>query len=631
VNIRPLIAVPTFDNPDAIAGVVRDLVALGAAPVLVVDDGSAVPVSEVLYAAGVRDGHHVERHAVNRGKGAALRTAFGWALARGYTHVLTIDGDGQHLASEVPHLLAAAEADPWSLVIGARRFPAEHVPGASRFGRAFSDFWVRYETGVRVGDSQSGMRVYPLFHVQCLGFSTRRYDFEVEALTRLVWAGAGVVEVPIEVVYPPADRRVSHFRKVRDNARISLLNVRLVTLSLFKRHLGGEKLALASLVAAPIATCDLSRAAVLALLTVLTVVLQLNGFVVLLWLLAGSLVQPAISAAGAWWGVCAAAAVCALLLTTIAHLVRTRPRTAWSGRMRGGRFGNAFLKGVSRRLGLGATYVCLAAITPYFYAFAPRARRSAHEFYRAVRPDASAWARRGHIVRNFYTFGMVLLDRLFQSFHARSVFAVDVRGRPVFDRAVSRGRGAIMLTAHAGGWDLSARVLASSGISEPVLAEFVAAGRASSESTLRSDEAGLVARASFHNEASPLLAYRERLERGEVIGMMGDRPLTSKLALVPFFGKLAAFDLTPFRVAMSLGVDVVYCFAFKTGFRSYTLSIEAAPDLRGVRGADKEAACEAAARHFAAALEAHLREHPHQWFNFFPFFSTRPAELTALR
>jgi predicted LPLAT superfamily acyltransferase len=525
-------------------------------------------------------------------------------------------------------------------VIGARRFPAANVPGASRFGRAFSDFWVRYETGVRVGDSQSGMRVYPLFHIQCLRFTTRRYDFEIEALTRLAWGGVEVVEVPIDVVYPPADERVSHFKKVRDNVRISALNIRLVTLSLFRRHRTADKLALATLLAAPIATSGLPVLAIGAILTALTVVVQLNGWAMLAWLAAGIWTRDLIAASGAWWGVCAASALVAPVLVGAAHFApalvgATRgdgstPPATWSGRMRGGRLGNGFLKIVSRALGLGATYVCLAAITPYFYLFAPRARRASVEYHRALRPDGSAIGRRVAALRSFFTFGMVLLDRLFQSFHARSMFSVDVRGRAVFDRAVAGGRGAIMLTAHAGGWDLSARVLASSGIGEPVLAEFVAAGHAGSEATLRAEERGLVARASFHNEASPLLAFRERLERGEVIGMMGDRPLTQKLALVPFMGKLAAFDLTPFRVAMSLGVDVVYCFAFKTGFRAYALSVEAAPPLRLSQGQDRDAVCEAAARHFAAALEAHLRRHPHQWFNFFPFFSARPTDLTAL-
>src|SRR5262249_27039737 len=104
----------------------------------------------------------------------------------------------------------------------------------SRFGRKFSNFWVRYETERSISDSQSGLRIYPLFHLQNLRFRTRRYDFEIEVLIRLLWKGVKPREVEVEVHYPESSERVTHFRKGWDNLRISLLNTALVVVMLFQ-------------------------------------------------------------------------------------------------------------------------------------------------------------------------------------------------------------------------------------------------------------------------------------------------------------------------------------------------------------------------------------------------------------
>lgn len=596
-----LIVVPTYDNPLTIVAVVSGLLATQPHAILVVDDGSSQPVA-IKHERVV-----VVRHLANLGKGAALRTAFKWALAHGFTHALTFDGDGQHLAACVPALLEKANQEPWSVVIGVRQFPAANVPGASRFGRAFSNFWIRYETGFDVHDSQSGLRVYPLFHVQMLKLGTKRFDFEVEVLTLLLWNGAGLAEVPVDVHYPPAAERVSHFDKGADNIRISLLNVKLVVLSLFQRHLDLRGLARAALIIPCIVLAPWPLALTLAAATLAAVVMQLNAFLAL----------------GAWaaivflpwsipWNLGAMSG--ALLSAALALAVRRKKlpsAQAWTGKMRGGRFGNGFLRVVSKAFGRGATYFCLAFITPYFYLFAPKARRASLEFFRVARPKSRWIQRHGHVLAHFYAFGMVLLDRLYQSQRQGAAFAiaVDPAGQAMFDRTAAQGNGAILLTAHAGGWDLATRMLtARAGTPAAVVAEFVAKGTQSAARTT-------AARISIHNQVAPIFAYREALAEGQVVAMMGDRPMAGKLALLPFMGKLAAFDLTPFRMAQALSVDVIFCFAFKTSYRDYALTLEKA------RGDTPEAAL----RSYVVALEEHVMRHPHQWFNFFSFFSARPA------
>ncbi len=621
MRMKTLLIVPTFDNSEAIAQVTKDSLARTSLDVLIVDDGSRLPVAEILRRDEITDARlHLVRHEKNLGKGRALCTAFAWALAHGYTHVLSLDGDGQHLASAVNVLLEEAESHPFAVIIGARRFSGENVPGASRFGRKFSNFWVHFQTGVAVSDSQCGMRIYPLFHLQTPRFFTSRYEFEIEVLVRLLWAGVRVQEVAVDVVYPPKDERVSHFRKGWDNTRISLLNTVLVTWSLFTRHLGPKKMALATLTGAALATLPLSGGLVFTLMALSTVLLQVNGWIMLAWFVAG-ITWPTL-----WPLLWAVAATVTVGLLAVERKFRNAEGKTWTGVNRGGRFGNYFLRTVSRYLGRGATYFCLAFITPYFYWFAPRAKRASLEFFGALKPEASWLSRRADVLRHFFTFGMVLLDRLFQSFHPEPVFELDVQGRELFDRASARGKGLVLLTAHVGGWDLSTRVLAGNPQGRAsVIAEFVAPGKVTSDQTVRKDDRNMVTRASFHNERLPILAYKEMLDQGQVIGMMGDRPLSKKLVLVPFMGRLAAFDLTPIKLAMSVGAELLFTFAFKTGYGSYELLLEPSPVPPA--GLDKDEAAESIVRGYAESLERHLRRHPHQWFNFYPFFSMTPTTV----
>lgn len=211
--------VPVYDHGATVGRVVRELGALGA-PVIAVDDGS----SDDSGAAAAAAGAVLVRHEHNQGKGAALRTGFAAARERGFARALTCDADGQHPADACA-ALAAQPASDRDIVVGVRDMAA--APGPSRFGRTFSNFWVRMCCGVAPGDSQSGLRIYPLEPVLALAIRAPRYHYEMEVLVRLVWAGGGIATVPVRVIYPPD--RVSHFRLVRDNLRITAMFTRLMT------------------------------------------------------------------------------------------------------------------------------------------------------------------------------------------------------------------------------------------------------------------------------------------------------------------------------------------------------------------------------------------------------------------
>lgn len=185
--------------------------------VIVVNDGSLDGTGDAAREASAR----VIDHPVNLGKGQALRTGLRHAYRRGFRDAITLDADGQHDPADIPTLLAAAAEVPGSLVIGTRDMSGEHVPGSSRFGRWFTNLWIRIDAGARVGDAQSGFRCYPIPETLGLPLQGGRFEFEMEVIVRTAWAGIPLSSVPISVHYDEAARRVSHFHPLWDNVRIS--------------------------------------------------------------------------------------------------------------------------------------------------------------------------------------------------------------------------------------------------------------------------------------------------------------------------------------------------------------------------------------------------------------------------
>jgi glycosyltransferase involved in cell wall biosynthesis len=224
---RVLALIPVFNHARTLRAVTEGCLRQGL-PVLVVDDGSTDPGLEAVAGLPVQ----CLRLDRNRGKGAAILAGAAWARAEGFQAILTLDADGQHDPADAPRLLEAGRERWPAIVVGARRMETDHVPFSSRFGRAFSNFWVRLECGRSLSDTQSGYRLYPLEHLVGGRFLTRRYTFEVEVLVRGAWAGLELLSTPVGVYYPPGGQRVSHFRKFRDNLRLSLLHSWLTCRSL---------------------------------------------------------------------------------------------------------------------------------------------------------------------------------------------------------------------------------------------------------------------------------------------------------------------------------------------------------------------------------------------------------------
>ena len=217
-----LVIVPTYNNAGTLENVLQRCLNQGL-PVLVVDDGSTDGTPEILDRLDVP----FVRHPQNLGKGRALKTGFLEARKQGYQYALTIDSDGQHYPEDIPALLA--EKGERTLVVGSRSQMG--ADGGGSFANRFSNFWFHLYTGVRLPDTQTGYRLYPLQELPSLKLLSARYEAELTLLVFSAWKGLKLKPVPVKVNYP--EDRVSHFRPGADFTRISLLNTLLLLVAMF--------------------------------------------------------------------------------------------------------------------------------------------------------------------------------------------------------------------------------------------------------------------------------------------------------------------------------------------------------------------------------------------------------------
>lgn len=211
------IVIPVYNSP-YIREVVIDVLSHGY-KVIVVDDGSdeKVDIADLDII--------VVTHEINKGKGEAILSGALKCKELGYDCFVTMDADKQHISSQIQKLVEAYANE--SIVIGNRDFNLSDVPKSSKFGRKFSNFWLKLETFKSFGDTQSGFRMYPISILE-LPLVNKRFDFEVEVIVLHSYRGGDIKDVEVECYYPPHEERISHFDKFHDNVHITLLHVKLL-------------------------------------------------------------------------------------------------------------------------------------------------------------------------------------------------------------------------------------------------------------------------------------------------------------------------------------------------------------------------------------------------------------------
>ncbi|MEO7115768.1 MAG: glycosyltransferase family 2 protein, partial [Caldimonas sp.] len=231
-RLTHLVLIPSYNTGPLVLRTVRD--ALHAWPQVWVvvdgsDDGSDALLREL---AATEPRLRVDVLPRNVGKGAAVLHGLETARAAGFTHVLTMDADGQHPADLIDAFMRASIARPDAMILGKPIFDAS-APLLRVRGRRLSNGWTDIETlNAGIGDSLYGFRVYPIAPLVAVMHAhrwMRRFDFDTEAVVRLAWGGVTPINIDAPVKYLRADEGgISHFRYGRDNVLLTWMHFRLL-------------------------------------------------------------------------------------------------------------------------------------------------------------------------------------------------------------------------------------------------------------------------------------------------------------------------------------------------------------------------------------------------------------------
>jgi len=220
--------IPVYDHSKNLFGLVEEL-AKKNFHIFLVDDGSHDDCKKIMMQLDLEiKGLTLKSHALNLGKGAAIKTGLKEAKKSGYSHAIQIDADGQHNIEDISRFIAEVDKQPNALISGFPTFD-KTVPKLRYYSRYATHFWVWVNTLSKdIKDSMCGFRIYPV-NQSCLLLSKQkigdRMEFDTEFMVRWHWTGNPIIQIQTRVTYPKDG--ISHFRVFRDNLLISWMHVKL--------------------------------------------------------------------------------------------------------------------------------------------------------------------------------------------------------------------------------------------------------------------------------------------------------------------------------------------------------------------------------------------------------------------
>jgi predicted LPLAT superfamily acyltransferase len=302
---------------------------------------------------------------------------------------------------------------------------------------------------------------------------------------------------------------------------------------------------------------------------------------------------------------------------------RVSPQAEWAGRPE--RSNMAMLRlmtWISLRLGRAPARLVLAGISLYFLAFAPAAKAASRAYLRRALGREPRFI---DLFRHFHSFASTIHDRVFLLNARFDLFQVEVRGEDVIKAALAAGRGAFLMGAHMGSFE----VVRAIGRRQPGLrvamvmyeenARKLNAALATINPVAVQDVIPL-------GQLDSMLRVEACLDQGMVLGVLGDRTLGGDPTVrVPFLGAEAEFPLGPMRLAAMLKRPVLLMSGLYLGGNRYAIHFERLADFSDVERPERAAAIQSAVATYAACLERHCRAAPYNWFNFFDFWRPKDA------
>lgn len=228
------VILPSFNPDEKLVDTVTGLVKEGFQDIVVVDDGSFAEHKKYFEAVNAFDGVEILTHEENQGKGRAMKTAFAYIVEnrRGISGVATVDGDGQHLPKDVRRCIELMEQEKDKVILGVRDFSGADIPFRSRFGNNLTRIVLRVACGVKISDTQTGLRAIPFQYLPfMLQIDGDRYEYETNQLLCMKKQNIAMRELAIDTVYKE-NNNSSHFHPIRDSLKIYEVIFKFITSSL---------------------------------------------------------------------------------------------------------------------------------------------------------------------------------------------------------------------------------------------------------------------------------------------------------------------------------------------------------------------------------------------------------------
>ena len=219
---RVPIIIPAYEPSSRLLELCESLLSMGMPDVIIVDDGSDGEYRQIFDE--IKNKYHftILRHAINQGKGRALKTAYNYILSEcpDIVGVVTADSDGQHTVEDIKRIIDALVANPERMILGCRVFDGEDIPWKSRFGNKVTSKVFRYLCGIKLSDTQTGLRGIPKSLAEkSLLIKGERFDYETNVLLNSN-DEYEFMEIPIETVYESKKDHKTHFDPLKDSLMI---------------------------------------------------------------------------------------------------------------------------------------------------------------------------------------------------------------------------------------------------------------------------------------------------------------------------------------------------------------------------------------------------------------------------
>lgn len=221
-NYNCIVIIPTYNPDEKLIQVVEGVIGKGFKKIIIVNDGSSKDCEEPLKYVENKKECILLKHKVNQGKGRALKTAFEYVLQKekDVDAVVTVDGDNQHKPEDILNCVECASNNRDALVAGCRDFSGKDLPLRSKFGNNLTRFIFKTACGVKISDTQTGLRVIPAKYLEAmLETQGERYEYETNMFLSLKKYGIPYKEQKIETVYIE-DNKSSHFNPIIDSLKI---------------------------------------------------------------------------------------------------------------------------------------------------------------------------------------------------------------------------------------------------------------------------------------------------------------------------------------------------------------------------------------------------------------------------